>query len=286
MEVSSDGVAPPDLVGDLKERSMAPRLSKVERRLSGLIRRVFSLGLGGVIAGALVGGLGGRIVMRISAMAAGDAVQGVATDAGNRVGNITVGGMIGLILFGGVLSGAAGGIIIVASERWLPMVRATRGLSVGVFILAAAGYNVIESGNRDFRILDPPMLNVTMFAGIFILFGMAAIGISDRVERRLNAASVESTSYGLLLPIALAAVLIIPIAGSFFSEEFCDCNDPPVIAGGFVLVAVLATLLSWIDEIRNGAGSRLWISIVGWIGVGGAALTGALRLADEVRIIV
>ena len=45
--------------------------------------------LAGGIAGLLVGGLGSRIVMRISALAAPDRAQGSITEAGATVGRIT-----------------------------------------------------------------------------------------------------------------------------------------------------------------------------------------------------
>jgi hypothetical protein len=76
------------------------------------------------------------------------------------------------------------------------------------------------------------------------------------------------------------------VYGSFFSEGFCECDDPAVAVGLFAVGASLATVLSWLDEVRRGEGARLWVRILGWVGVVGAAGFGALRLADEIQRIL
>ena len=45
--------------------------------------------LAGLIAGALVGGIGGRLAMRVSAAAGGDEIAGRITEAEATVGDIT-----------------------------------------------------------------------------------------------------------------------------------------------------------------------------------------------------
>src|SRR5262245_14375558 len=58
--------------------------------------------LAGGIAGFGVGGLGGRVAMRIAALASGDQARGVVTEAGATVGRVTVEGTLFLLLFGGI----------------------------------------------------------------------------------------------------------------------------------------------------------------------------------------
>ncbi|MGZ8630177.1 MAG: hypothetical protein ACXWZF_04325 [Actinomycetota bacterium] len=58
-----------------------------------------------VITGIVVGGLGTRLVMRLSAMAADDSRIGLITENGNRVGDITGEGTIALIMFVGLATG-------------------------------------------------------------------------------------------------------------------------------------------------------------------------------------
>ena len=73
--------------------------------MSRVFRRVALLGVAGVISGVLVGGVLGRIVMRISAVAAGPEMVGRLTENGNRVGEFTIVGTMILIVFVGGFSG-------------------------------------------------------------------------------------------------------------------------------------------------------------------------------------
>jgi hypothetical protein len=258
--------------------------STSDDRIAALIRRVFSVGAAGMIAGAVVGGLGGRIAMRISAIAADDRFQGLTTEAGNRVGEITLGGTIGFIIFGGILSGAAGAVVLVAVERWLPASSVFQGLIAGLFLLATVGFTVIDADNFDFRFLDPPQLNVAMFASLFVLFGLAAMPLADRIENRLGRRGVSA--YGLLPMVLLGSLVVIPVYGSLFFDGFCECHDPPIEVGAFFVIASLATVLAWVDLARRDWPVRLPVRLLGWIGVAGAALFGVLRLIDEIQRLV
>ena len=61
-----------------------------ESAISSLVRHAAVAGIAGVISGVVVGGLGGRLVMRFSAIAGPEGVTGVPTSNGNRIGDITV----------------------------------------------------------------------------------------------------------------------------------------------------------------------------------------------------
>jgi hypothetical protein len=67
---------------------------------STLIRSTAISGISGALTGFLVGGVGGRIVMRISALVAGDSARGAITDNGDRVGEFTIEGTIELLANG------------------------------------------------------------------------------------------------------------------------------------------------------------------------------------------
>src|SRR5688500_18331910 len=62
----------------------------------------------GVAAGVLAAGAGGRLVMRLLAATSPD-VHGSLTEAGEKIGEITVGGTLALILFAGVPAGVLSG---------------------------------------------------------------------------------------------------------------------------------------------------------------------------------
>ena len=89
------------------------RRSLTMLRMPAVLRLTSSIG-SAVLCGIVVGGIGGRIVMRVSALAADESRIGMLTENGNVVGRITVEGTMALLLF----------------------VRAHRRLSVGLFLFA------------------------------------------------------------------------------------------------------------------------------------------------------
>ena len=64
-----------------------------------VLRDIARGGIAGAVAGIIVGGIGGRLLMRLAAMLQTDAV-GFVTQNGNRIGNLTLIGTLGLIAFG------------------------------------------------------------------------------------------------------------------------------------------------------------------------------------------
>ena len=64
-----------------------------------MLRDIARGGISGAIVGVVVGGLGGRLMMRLAAILHPDAV-GALTENGNRIGDITMGGTLFLVLFG------------------------------------------------------------------------------------------------------------------------------------------------------------------------------------------
>ncbi len=70
------------------------------------LRAAAIVAIGSGIAGALVGGLGSRLVMRLAALAAPE-VRGAVTENGTVVGEITLDGNVALMVFAGVASTAS-----------------------------------------------------------------------------------------------------------------------------------------------------------------------------------
>jgi hypothetical protein len=136
--------------------------------------------------------------MRLSAIAAGSSVQGITTSNGNRVGEVTVGGTIALILFGGVFAGLFGGLLYASLRPWLAPFGRWRGLIFGVGLLGLAGSLILDGASSDFFILRAPLLNVAMFAALFLIFGIAIAPVFDRTLRALAGGSLISGSLALL----------------------------------------------------------------------------------------
>jgi hypothetical protein len=148
-------------------------------QVSALLRSLAGCVAAGVVVGLLVAGLGSRVVMRILALADADA-RGTFTENGNRVGDITVGGTLGLIVFVGIPSGVAAGLIVFLGRRWLPSRLVWRGLALSLVLLALLGGTVLDADNVDFRLLEPAGLAVALFGALFFVAGYALAPLADR----------------------------------------------------------------------------------------------------------
>jgi len=153
--------------------------------LRGLGRHVGAAAISGVIAGVLVAGLAGRIAMRVAGFTSRPELSGTLTSNGNRVGDITFEGTLALALFVGVATGVGGGILYASAEPWLRS-RRWKGLIFGMGLLAALGFTVLDATNIDFKRFGVPVLNVAMFAALFIVFGLAIAWSFDRVRRAID----------------------------------------------------------------------------------------------------
>ena len=159
----------------------------------------------GFIAGLIAGGVGSRIAMRVMAVTSNASVQGIKTDFGATVGEITPDGTLFLLLAGCVI-GILGGLIFLAVGRWLPGKGWLRGLLFGGLLLAVFGRLIIDPENRDFVFLDPAALAIGMFGGIFMGYGLLFMILHEWIGHRIIAARTGSWA-----PSALVIVLLIPL---------------------------------------------------------------------------
>jgi hypothetical protein len=183
--------------------------------MAATLRQTAIVVLGCAIAGALVGGIGSRLVMRLAALAAPEA-RGVLTENGNVVGEITMAGTIGLFIVAGVSSAILGAGAYTVARPWLPRSTIARGLVFGGYLLALMGSRVVDPGNADFVILGDRALNVALFSALFIAFGLVASGAVAVLEDRVPPASALSPRmWGLTVLCALPVVA--GLAGVAFS---------------------------------------------------------------------
>jgi hypothetical protein len=180
------------------------------------LRRIALVVVASGVAGVLVGGIGSRVVMRIAAIAAPEA-RGLLTENGNVVGEFTLAGTIGLLVFAGILSAVAGAGAFVVADPWLPRRTVPRGLVLGGILLALFGPAVVDPANADFVLLGDRALNVAMFSALFLVFGLVASGGLAALDRRIPPASrFTPRSWTLALVVSLPAVLgVIGIAFGF-----------------------------------------------------------------------
>jgi hypothetical protein len=140
-----------------------------------------------LITGVLVGGGGGRLFMRIMAATSGDDAQGAITQADEVVGEITLGGTIALVFFGGVFAGVSVAGIYLLVRRWLPAVPWQAGVVLGALALGVGGRasELLHPDNRDFTLLRPVGLAVAMVVILTVFFGVVFVTVFERLDRAM-----------------------------------------------------------------------------------------------------
>jgi hypothetical protein len=254
--------------------------------LFGLARHIVVGGLAGLVTGLLVGGVGGRLFMRVAGAAASDSAQGATTEAGFTVGEVTVGGSLGLIIFVGIFVGISGAVLYLIFRPWLACAGPWRGVAYGVslFAVGSAMSDVMNPDNIDFFILGNQVLVVGMIFSLFVGFGVFMEWMFGIMDRHLPTADGSARwAYAFLALLgAGAGGLMTPFL--LFNRQACDC-DPPFIASTFVIVAAVGTALSWWNTVHT---RRLWTLGItfGLTGVTGAAVFGLIRaISDAIEII-
>ncbi len=176
------------------------------RQAAAVLRPLGGCLAAGLLVGIVVAGLGSRIVMRVLAIADPDA-DGSFTENGNQVGEITLGGTMGLVVFVGIPSGVLAGLIVFVVRRWLPAGRPWRGLALSVVLLALLGGTVIDPDNFDFRFLDPTGLAIALFGVLFLVAGLVLAPLADRWG-----SGIPSVLYRQDVTIAGAVVIVVVVA--------------------------------------------------------------------------
>jgi len=115
----------------------------------------------GTASGALLLGLGGRLAMRLFALATG------------RPGAFSLRGTLNVV-FAGAVAGLIGGALLWAVERWLPRRPLPRGLAFGLLCFAIA-----SPGIRP-----PQFLTFGLFAPFFVGYGLVVASAWARVARQ------------------------------------------------------------------------------------------------------
>lgn len=211
--------------------------------LAAAARHVSSGVLGGLVTGAVIGGIGGRLAMVVLRLTSDPALHGVETDDGFTIGSFT-GSTIFLILLTAV-AGVLGGLFYLIVRRWLP--ERWRPLLMAIFGGAVGGAIVVHPGGVDFTALDPLVLAIAMFIALPAIYGAA---LSVLVERLLRPGS------WLQRPrVWFAAVLpLIPLAA----------------LGPAALVLVVLMVGLWAFARVAPAARELWVSQpVTWLGRAG-----------------
>lgn len=172
--------------------------------------------IAGLPTGLLVVGPGGRLVMRLLAVTAGDGAQGRLTEAEEVVGQITIGGTIGFVVFAGLFGGLMTGFLFVLLHRWLPGGRRA-GLALGglLLIVVATRIEPLRANNPDFDIVGPGWLAVSAFSAVVVINAMLVAAVAGRLSRALPLLTRQRrvvAAYSPLLLLALPGPVIVGIA--------------------------------------------------------------------------
>jgi hypothetical protein len=221
--------------------------------------------IGGVVGGLLAAGAGGRLAMRLLAATSGDSVQGRITEADEVVGEITVGGTIGFIAFGGLFAGLVCSAIYLLLRKWLPN-GLVGALVLGALLLVTLGSRVepLRSNNPDFDLVAPAWLAVLVFAALAFLHAVVSVAAMARVSRSLPLLAARRKVVLAYLPLVLLAptvfvggvVVVAMLAGAALSTQPTVrrvWSDPRLMLSGRILLAVagLASLPAFTTSIAD-----------------------------------
>ena len=214
-----------------------------------VLRDIARGGISGAIVGIVVGGLGARVVMRAAAILHPDAV-GALTENGNRIGEITLGGTLFLIVFGLIFGVFAGALWVVVSP-WIPGRSRNRALLTAGVAFAIGTPLLIIGGNPDFVILDHDPVVVALLVALVGLIGLSIALLDSWLDRRLPHAvagrKVPAALYAIVT--LMGAVLVLPFVLLIFltSDEY----QLPLRAGYALLVVGLCTATWWGLRVRG-----------------------------------
>lgn len=186
-----------------------PPPREVARRFAWYCSLVLLAGIG---AGITVIGAGGRLAMRLLAVTAGDDAQGRITEADEIVGEITLDGTIGFVLFNGIFGGVVTGALYLVCRRLLPS-GPWGGLVFGAGLLVTLGAVIdpLRDENPDFDIVGPGWLAVLVFTAMALAYGFVLSAFMARLSEWLPLPSTDRSTLKRYAPIALLAALAFSV---------------------------------------------------------------------------
>ena len=244
--------------------------------LEAVARAVGAAGIAGVLVG-VPAGLLSRVVMKVSALAAGPTVEGHLTENGAVVGALTADGTLFLVLFAGLVPALSAANLFVAIRPWLLPFGRWSGIVFGVYVLALAGPVVLDPFNIDFIRFGPTELTVAMFCALFIAVGIALVPATNFTLTRLARGRVVLVALGFGLA-GFDALLLAGIAIGAVSTWFAGGLVP--ISQVVVILVVLSVAIALIAR-RRGVSRPSYVALAAPLAVGvwftGGAIATLLR---------
>lgn len=211
----------------------------------------------GIISGAVIGGVGGRLAMFLLRLTSDASLTGLETDDGFQIGSFTGSTifLMALCVAGGVL----GSLFYLVVRPWLP--RRYRAVAMATIVGAAGGATIIKPDGIDFTLVEPRALSIALFVALPALYGAA---VSILTERFLDRRDARKDPWGV---VALVPLLGLAIVGPFavivvavalagwmlnFKVPILDVwsSRPVSLIGRTALIAItIATLATLIADI-------------------------------------
>lgn len=244
-----------------------------------VLRDITRGGLAGLVAGILLGGIGGRLVMRFAALAVPEAT-GRLTENGNRIGDITLEGSLALVLFVGLFAGVGIGFVWVAVRPWIPGRGVVRAALAMLIAVSVGAFGLVEGTNADFAVLQRSPVVVASLLLLIASSGLAVAVLDGWLEGRLpHPATATARSTGAYAVVALVGLLF---GTMLFLPSYLSSDLRPI---GLSLVATgVATLTWWTLRIRGRQRPPSWLVALGRGGLGLAVILGVIALGAELRL--
>ena len=192
----------------------------------------------GAIAGALVGGVGGRLAMLLLRLTSPEFVNGMTTDNGFEIGVVTTDTLnlvAGMTLFGGI-----NGVLYAVLRRGIPS-----RLRLPLWTLFGAvlgGATIVNDDGVDFTVLEPLLLAIVLFV---LLPGLASAVVVVLVERWQRSQPFASKRQTISLTVCAVAgtFALVPAALAFLVLLVIEHADVGRVVSRRATFAVTGTLV-------------------------------------------
>jgi hypothetical protein len=163
----------------------------------------------GALAGAAVGGVGGRLAMQLHRLTSDDLVIGIPSDDGFEIGVVSAQTLV--LVATTAAMGAVNGVLYAGLRDVIPpALRLPLWTLVGAAVVGSA---VVHEDGVDFTVLEPPALAVLLFVALPAIASAVVVLVVDRwsavapwSDRRLTALLVVACM-GATVALAFSALV-------------------------------------------------------------------------------
>jgi hypothetical protein len=180
----------------------------------------------GALSGAVIGGLGGRLAMRILFVTSDEAVKGLTSDDGFEIGRFSMADTLGLVVFTAVLGALAALLYLVAHPFVVPFGRAVTPV-MAVFYGVVGGALIVRTDGVDFTLLEPAALAIVMFVALCAGYGAVVAHLVNGAASPGARAQARRWWFAgpPLLALVLPPLLILAVLVVFVNRSRTNAPD-------------------------------------------------------------